>query len=320
MSFWQQASRSWTDRIPHRKCHSVLLWSFGYLFLNILGSAALPGQALGPDPEHLAFDSPESWAMKYFAAVTLPMPFGGARELETGQLEMALEVSEIPFLNEDERRVGFGGAKVEDLNHSSLVVRPFLSMGLPTGFNGVVSAVPKTKIEGVYTQMYSLQVHREVLQFGEFRLVVGGVWSYTETSGAFTASQDLVDAGLDPLRAVPPSNDTSYLRVLGLTASLAWEPQALSGFRFFIEGSALRLNNDFQTDVTVFDGDLRDQRTLKAEGRQETLQLGVEKRLNSKLSIAGSLHYAPLDVVRVESRGSEEDSLVQFRSFIRYRF
>ena len=51
-----------------------------------------------------------------------------ARELWS--FEIGLELDTIPHLDEDQRRIGFGGAKAEDLNRLRVFFRPRLTIGL----------------------------------------------------------------------------------------------------------------------------------------------------------------------------------------------
>ena len=74
---------------------------------------------------------PEAWAMKYFNSVSLLTGLGPPRVREPWSFEIGLELDTIPRLDEDQRRVGFGGAKVEDLNRLPAFFRPRLTIGLP---------------------------------------------------------------------------------------------------------------------------------------------------------------------------------------------
>ena len=70
------------------------------------------------DTEILASTRPEAWAMKYFTSLTLLTGYGPIASREEGWIDLGLEVVEFPFLSEEERKVGFNGEKVEDLNNA----------------------------------------------------------------------------------------------------------------------------------------------------------------------------------------------------------
>src|SRR5262245_57879796 len=106
------------------------------LALDLSAGGFGPRAALAPDDvqvidetEHLDFDRPQAWAMKYFSTVTLFTPLGAPVVREPGSIDLALEVTQVPHLSPDERRVGFDGAKEEDLNRLPVVARPRLLIG-----------------------------------------------------------------------------------------------------------------------------------------------------------------------------------------------
>src|SRR4051812_10563314 len=77
--------------------------------------------------QHLDFDRPEAWALKYFASATLmnglqpPEPLFERRA--TGSVTLGLEAGWLPRLNTERARVGFTGKKEEDLNKIPGIVR-----------------------------------------------------------------------------------------------------------------------------------------------------------------------------------------------------
>ena len=86
--------------------------------LLVLVGAGAPASALPGFTEELDATRTEAWAMRWFAAVATPTMFGVAGETEPWSFALALEGGSIPSLSEEERRVGFSGTKVEDLNLS----------------------------------------------------------------------------------------------------------------------------------------------------------------------------------------------------------
>src|SRR5664280_1223561 len=68
--------------------------------------------------EHLDFDRPEAWALKYFSAVSTFTGFGPPVARKPGSVDFGLEGGWIPHLSNSQRRVGFDGTALEDLNKS----------------------------------------------------------------------------------------------------------------------------------------------------------------------------------------------------------
>ncbi|MGJ3241690.1 MAG: hypothetical protein ACFE0O_01860 [Opitutales bacterium] len=278
------------------------------------------GQVLGPDPETLGFDDPESWALKYFSSVIMPSPMGGPDTLEPWQLEWRLEVGEVPFLSETQRRVGFDGTKVEDLNHVQLLLRPALAIGLPGGFYTEFSYLPPVTYFGVDSELLSVMAGREMFTLGGISAGLHLFASYGASEGAFTCSEDLIAGGHDPFDCTPPSRDRSRMRVYGATLSLKAQTDAFGGWVPFAEITYREMNLDFRTRVTVFDDSAVDSRTLTTRGNNWSYLAGVQVDVGDRWELILAFNYAPLDVVRDARRGVENDSLRQVRSQIRFRF
>src|ERR1051325_9507318 len=108
------------------------------------GSGSTAGYG-GAQNLHISFDSPEAWALKYFASTSLlsglqpPAPAEGRR---FGSLNVGLELDWIPALSAAQSRVGFGGTAPEDLNKVPILVRPVIRVGLPWKFSVVAAAPP----------------------------------------------------------------------------------------------------------------------------------------------------------------------------------
>src|SRR5947199_10413331 len=83
---------------------------------------------------HLGFERPEAWGLKYFASTSLlsglqpPEPPEGHR---IGSISLGLELGWLPALDEGQRRIGFNGKALEDLNKAPMMIRPVLRVGLP---------------------------------------------------------------------------------------------------------------------------------------------------------------------------------------------
>src|SRR3990172_12962081 len=80
--------------------------------------------------EELEFDAPESWAMKYYASLALLTGMGVPEAMGAGKIDIGFEGGFVPQLSEEQRRVGFGGVKVEDLNRTPFFGRIRGTIGL----------------------------------------------------------------------------------------------------------------------------------------------------------------------------------------------
>src|SRR6266853_4086247 len=106
------------------------------LFIYLVGAACVfTGDAVAQSAvQHLSFDSPEAWALKYFASSTLlsglQPPEMIDEERGTGSITVGLETGWLPALNPERARVGFSGKKQEDVNKAPIFMRPVLRVGL----------------------------------------------------------------------------------------------------------------------------------------------------------------------------------------------
>ena len=150
------------------------------LAATVLAASAAPaaGQGVIDVTDELDFDEPESWAMAWFGSVTLLTGFGVPQPLDPGALELGLEAGWVPSLSEEQRRVGFGGTKVEDLNRTPAIGRPRLTVGLPGGFALTGAWIPPVEIDDVETNLFALGLARELWAGDRSR---GGVRLYGQT-------------------------------------------------------------------------------------------------------------------------------------------
>src|SRR5438067_4698509 len=110
--------------------------------------------------EKIDFDRPESWAMKYFASVTLMTSLGPPRPLRLGQVRVAVEGDWIPDVSEAQRVVGFNGTKAEDMNKLPAIGRLRVSVGLGWKLSLTLSYLPPISINGVEPNLFSLALGR----------------------------------------------------------------------------------------------------------------------------------------------------------------
>ena len=193
-------------RSPGRR-RTVPAWAL--LSLAWLAAAAAAAQPVLRDDEELRFDRPEAWAMAWFAALTLPNGVGGPDELSPGEVELAFEGGWVPSLSEEERRVGFRGTKVEDLNRTAAVGRPTVTVGLPAGWTLEAGWMPPVDVDGIEPNLLSLALARTLWRGERLRLAGRVIGEDGSFRGDLTCSRD--DVRLAPSRAsiskksMPPS-------------------------------------------------------------------------------------------------------------------
>src|SRR5690348_9997923 len=96
------------------------------LFACVFLGGAIAQSTNNAPVQHLSFNSPEAWALKYFTSATLMsglQPHDSLlEERVAGSVTVGLEMGWLPALNPERARVGFSGKKQEDLNKTPIFV------------------------------------------------------------------------------------------------------------------------------------------------------------------------------------------------------
>jgi hypothetical protein len=283
-------------------------------------AAASPGAAqVIDDVEELDWDRPESWAMKYFNSVSQLTGLGAPRPREPWTFELGLELDSIPELSEDQRRIGFGGLKVEDVNRLPVFLRPRLTIGLPARFSLDVAWVPPVELEGVTSNLFALGLERPFFSAGA--LVLGARLSgqVGTVEGDFTCTED--EAAYPPgspdniWGCEGPSNDELTLNHVSLAFTGGYQVNKTT-FHWGLAGTYMDM--EFQVDAVTYG--LVDHTLLLADGWTWSVNGGASWQLSDRLAIAGELFYSPLSVTRPPSTESENDPLFNLRSMLRIAF
>lgn len=304
----------------------ALVWLAVLASLAPLTLAPAPAAAQPPVldvTEELDFEDPESWAMAYFSSVALLTGFGPPERLAPGAVELGLEGGWVPSLSERQRRVGFGGTKVEDLNRTDVFGRVRATVGLPGGFSATAAWVPPVELDDVETELYSLAIGRPLWEGSRWRTGWRLHGQTGTVEGPITCTAGDVAGGNDP-EANPfgcqaPSNDEATLTYYGVELSAARVTR--SGFEPYLAASLNRFDNEFQVDALVFS--IRDRTLLLSEGETWSLAAGGILPLGTRGRLAGEVLYTPLDVVRLdddfEPLPEETDELVNARVMFTWR-
>jgi hypothetical protein len=268
------------------------------------------------DVEELAWDRPEAWAMKFFNSISLLTGLGPPRAREPWSFEIGLELDSIPRLSEDQRRVGFGGAKVEDLNRMPAFFRPRLTVGLPAKWSLDVAYVPPIEVRGVKSNLFALGIERPVYTAGPWTLGVRLYGQLGEVEADFTCTAEEASYPPGPPDNIwgceAPSEDEVTLNYLGAAFTGGYRYRK-TDFHWGLAGNYMDM--EFQVDAVTFG--LIDRSLLLADGWTWSFNGGASWRLGGRTSIAVELFYSPLSVVRPPSTKVENDPLLNLRTMLR---
>lgn len=281
--------------------------------------ATAQSEVLAP-VEHLDFDRPEAWAMKYFTSVTLLNGLRMPDPSPPGTIVAGLEFGLVPRLSTDQQRVGFFGATPDDLNKAPVMIRPQVAFTLPSDFTLTVAGVPPIHAFGETAKILAAAVERPFYQRAEWVIGWRAAGQIGSVTSAFTCSSAMVALGLDvpgnPQGCLAPSSDVASLRYVGAGIEGG---RRLSGSRLEPHAS-LGLNYmDGTFQVNAHTQEYVDRTRLTARGLTFAAAAGLGYAINDRLSASGDLFYTPLMVQRSPNVGRTLDGLFNARVLLTYR-
>lgn len=285
----------------------------------LVGSAAAHAQNVVEGTEELDFDRPESWAMKFYASLSLLTSMGVPERMGAGTIDLGFEGAIVPQLSDDQRRVGFDGTKLENLNRTHFFGRVRAHIGLSETMRLELAYLPPVDIGGVKPNLFAIGVGRPFAITENFQLGARGYFQFGTIRGDITCDEDEVAAGVDPelnpFMCEAPSNDELGQRVFGgeITAGYIsdgkWRPYAGLAFNY--------LDLEFQVDA-VYAG-LVDRTLQLTEGGTVSVTGGVNFIATEKWRLTGEVFYSWMSVVRPPSTESGNDGFLNARFLATYR-
>jgi len=271
--------------------------------------------------EKVDFDRTEAWAMQFFGSVAMFTPLCAPVVREPGSVDVAVEVTQVPHLSADQRRVGFDGVKEEDLNRLPVFVRPRVTVGLPHRFAIEVGWVPPIEIDGVQPNIFSLALDRV--------LYVGQNWSFGarlhgqigSVEGDLVCSEE--DASFAPgtpensYGCQAPSNDETTLDHVALHLGAGYQVKSARGPTFLFGAGAIHHDLEFQVDAFTYS--VHDRTRLLADGTTWALDAGMSIPASDRTQLGIELLWSPLEVVRPPETTPQNDDLFHVKALVRYR-
>ena len=292
---------------------AIRLWLSSLL---LLGQAAA-AQTVVENNQSLASDSPEAWAMRYFAGTTLMTSFGETAKVAPWRWNAALDVGSIPRLSDAQQRVGFGGFKSEDLNKSPVFGRLRLGLGLPDEWVAELGYTPPLEIDGSRARnLVALAIGRRLLESDAITLSVRAIGQVGAVQGDITCPARLAgvtDPGRNPYGCQAPSQDRFTTNYFGIDATLGGDA---GGWKWHAGGGIARTRLSVQVDALVFTSN--DRSRLSSNGNLPWFTIGVRHDFNPQWSLAAELLYVPLDVRRPPDFSPDKDPLTSMRVQLRY--
>ena len=288
-----------------------------WLSLLCLAAPLAQAQEVVRQDENLNADRPEAWAMNRVAAASLLTSFGETPVLEPGQWALAAEAGDVPRLSASQRRVGFNGDKIEDLNKSPVFARLRWQIGLPGGWLAEVGYTPPLAINGAKPHnLVAASIGRRVFARGAFSLSARAFGQHGAIDGDITCPRDLAnvaDPQQNPYGCEAASNDRISVNDYGIDATAGWDT---GRWHWHATGGVVRTELQAQVDALTFG--FRDRSRLVADGVLRYAAIGVRRDLGTHWSVATEVLHVPLDVRRGPDAAVRSEPLTSWRLQLRY--
>ncbi len=304
-----------TSRASYLSFLAVFLW------VVLVSSGPLAAQSTFEPVVELDFADPESWAMQYFASASVMTSLGPVEPSEPGELRLGFEAMWVPELDREQRTVGFGGFKEEDLNRSAVWGRLRLDVGLPGRFTATIGWIPPVELDGVDASLVSLALGRPLVTRDAWGLGLRLIGQTGEVKGDLTCkegAEHLFPSGSpeNPFGCEAPSSDEVTLDYWGAQLVSHHRLQAGAGPVLHFGVSWHRMDLDFQVEALTFG--FLDRSLLRAEGDTWALTAGARWDLGERSTLAVEGFYSDLDVER-PGRDRESDPFWNLRIGFGYR-
>lgn len=242
--------------------------------------------------EALANDRPEAWAMNHATAASLMTAFGAVPELAPGDWQLAAEAALLPALDDGDRRVGFNGNKLEDLDKSPVFGRLRWSVGLPGRWVGELAWTPPLEIDGARADhLFAAALGRRLLVREAWNLSLRAFGQHGGIEGDITCPARL--AGLpfaaNPYGCMAPSRDRVSLNHYGLDLVFGGDR---GDWGWHADLGLVRNEPQVQVDALVFDS--RDRSRLVSRDVLPYLALGGTRRLGAHWQLSAELLHVPM--------------------------
>ena len=255
---------------------------------------ALAPRAEAQSRRVLASDHPQAQLMGYYAAVMALTPVGSAAP----GLEIGGELSFIPSLSDDQRRVGFGGTKYQDTNRCPVLPR---LRAARTGslFTAEVGYVPPLRVCGVKANLLGVAVSAPLLSLHhDWRLALRVHALTGSLAASITCSADAV---ADPADLVCyqgiPSDDRVRPLALGADVILVHAGHRHPRLDLYglvgVRRERVQFDVNFTNEVFIAPQLFDDHERLEATLTRVHLAAGASYRLTRRFRAGAELFHAP---------------------------
>ena len=259
--------------------------------------------------EEVALDSPEGWGMSYMSAASLNLSDSFPTSMAFGEIVLTGELSNIPKLNREQQKIGFGGLKYEELNKSPVFGRGKLKVGFYWDSVLEVSYTPPLELKGAKPKnLWGIALSKQVINNDKLNL---GLRYYNLSGKAVagvTCSQKTVNQPLytadNPSGCISTSKDKIDLGHRGFEIILASKNPVLN-FSPWVSFATTKIDSSVRIDAQLELS--REIAYVSTEGTLSTLNFGLNYPLSDKWVLNLGTSYTPLDANRPTPAGGDDD-------------
>lgn len=283
------------------------------------------GSGFGGGNQHINFNRPEAWALKYFASSSLlsglapPEPTEGHR---FGAITIGLELGWIPQLDAGQRRVGFNGNVPEDLNKAPIFARPVVRIGLPWKLTAIAAGPPPFELFGVTPHLFAFGLERPIVDRPRWMAGIRGYGQLGSVTGAFTCPKDALEyapgAAGNVTNCVGESKDEATLRYGGAELQFAYRPKSMPKLVPHAASGINFIDGVFQVNAPLTSG--MDHTRLWTRGKTFSESGGASYMLTNRATFTVDVFYSPLWVRRSANAPLTNDGLFNVRALLSYSF
>ena len=274
--------------------------------------------------QHVRFDSPEGWALKYFTSATLLSGLEPAKadieQRSVGSINIGLELGWLPALSPEQTRVGFAGTQNEDLNKVPIFVRPVLRVGLPFRFTAIAAGPLPFEVFGATPRLFALGLERPIVERERWSIAgrVYGQVGYVR--GAFTCPAHVLafapGSPQNPTDCVAQSSDSVHMRYAGAEIEFSHRIPKTSKLTGHASAGVNLIDGTFQVNARLQDA--LDHTRLWTRGATFSATAGASYLLTKRVALTIDAFYSPLWVQRDPSRPSVNDGMFNVRAFLSF--
>ncbi len=293
----------------------------GAMVLLALACATAGAQVVTNETETLAFDRPESWGMKYYTSLALLTSMGAPVARSKGEVVLGFEGASVPQMSDEQRRIGFDGTKLENVNRTHFFGRLRGSIGLGAGFALDLAYTPPIELGGAKPNIFAAGVGRPFELARAWRLGLRGYGQIGTIQGDITCSAEEAAAGSDPeknpYQCVEASQDETRQKTLGGELTLGYD----SGgpVKPYLGVLVTYMDLEFQVNALYGGGLIDDHNLQLTSGTTVAATGGLTYAPSPSWRINAEAFYSWLSIVRPPSTSSSNEGFWNARLFVSYR-